>query len=82
MSKNSLGKVYVVGASSFLGSSFYNFLKKKNICVTGTYYSKNISNLEYFDLSEKKFFQIIDKHVNKKLFVKKNNKWKSSFLVH
>lgn len=55
MSKNSLGKVYVVGASSFLGSSFYNFLKKKNICVTGTYYSKNISNLEYFDLS--KFYQ-------------------------
>jgi dTDP-4-dehydrorhamnose reductase len=52
MSKNTLGKVYVVGASSFLGSSFYNFLKKKKISVTGTYYSKKISNLEYFDLSK------------------------------
>ena len=34
MSKNSLGKAYVVGASSFLGSSFYNFLKKKNISIS------------------------------------------------
>jgi len=38
--------------------------------------------LNYFDLKEKKFFQIIDKHVNKKLFTKKYNKWKPNFLVY
>ncbi len=38
--------------------------------------------LNYFNLKEKKFFQIIDKHVNKKLFFKKNNKWEPNFLAY
>ena len=38
--------------------------------------------LEYFDLNKKSFFKIIDKHVNKKLFEKKKNKWVSKFSIY
>ncbi len=38
--------------------------------------------LDYFDIKEKTFFQIIDKHVNKKLFFKKKNMWVPKFLIN
>jgi N-acetyl sugar amidotransferase len=37
--------------------------------------------LEYFKMSKKVFFNIIDKHVNKKLFKKIKGKWAPKFLI-
>ena len=37
--------------------------------------------LEYFELSKQNFFNIIDKHVNKKLFKKIKGKWRPKYSI-
>ncbi len=38
--------------------------------------------LEYFKLKKNSFFEIIDKHANKKLFEKKKGKWVPNFFIY
>lgn len=58
----------IIGASSFIGNKLYNYCKKENIEVLGTY-NKNCLNKEYilFDITRNSLFNFCDKEVLKKI---------------
>lgn len=53
----------IIGASSFIGNNLYNYCKKENIEVLGTYY-KNCRNEEfvYFDIMQDSILDLCNRH--------------------